>query len=78
MLSGIFNGIVSFFEFIGNLIDFVINTITSTIEFIAMIPSLLSNISAGSSHLPTVVIPFFAMSITITIVYLVLGRSNNT
>lgn len=74
----IIDAIGDFFEMIGNLLNFLWDSITGTIKFIGMLPSLLSNLTLAGSYLPAIVLPFFTMSITVTVIYLIVGRSNNT
>lgn len=63
---------------IGSLIQFVFNMVTSLIDFVLSIPKFVTTLVTASSNLPTIVIPFFMASISITVVFLLIGRQNNT
>lgn len=63
---------------IGSLIQFVFNMVTSLIDFVLSIPKFVTTLVTASSNLPSIVIPFFMASVSITVVFLLIGRQNNT
>ena len=63
---------------IGSLIQFIFNMVTSLIDFVLSIPKFVTTLVTASSNLPSIVIPFFMASISITVVFLLIGRQNNT
>ena len=63
---------------IGSLIQFVFDMVTSLIDFVLSIPKFVTTLVTASSNLPTIVIPFFMASVSITVVFLLIGRQNNT
>lgn len=63
---------------IGSLIQFVFDMVTSLIDFVLSIPKFVTTLVTASSNLPSIVIPFFMASISITVVFLLIGRQNNT
>lgn len=73
--------IINFFQWIADLIqtliDFVVNVVTSLIEFIGMLPAIVSFTFGSVGYLPSVVTTFAFVSITVAITLLILGRSNN-
>ena len=77
-MFSIFNAISDFFSMIGSLIQFIFNMVTSLIDFVLSIPKFVTTLVTASSNLPSIVIPFFMASISITVVFLLIGRQNNT
>lgn|GEM_PF-4219511 len=75
------DSIINFFQWIADLIqtiiDFFVNLITSLIEFISMLPAIVTFTFGSISYLPEVVFIFATVSITVAITLLILGRSNN-
>ena len=63
---------------IGSLIQFVFDMVTSLIDFVLSIPKFVTTLVTASSNLPSIVIPFFMASVSITVVFLLIGRQNNT
>ena len=63
---------------IGSLIQFIFNMVTSLIDFVLSIPKFVTTLVTASSNLPSIVIPFFMASVSITVVFLLIGRQNNT
>ena len=73
--------IISFFQWIadlfGILFDFVVNFLESIINFFKIIPTVLTFITASIGYLPSAVMIYATVAVTVAIVLLVLGRSNN-
>lgn len=76
MLEGIFG----FFEWLSTLfqiiIDFITNLIENIIAFFQLIPSVLVFIGSAISYLPDSIFIFAGVGITVSIMYLVLGRDD--
>ena len=75
MLEGIFE----FVQWLGTIIEtvfnFFANILTSFISFFKIIPTIFITSSIG--YLPSMVMVFATVSITVAIIFLVLGRNNN-
>ena len=65
----------SIVDTITSLIGFVIHSVESLINLIAHIPSYVSFLTVSVGYLPTIVMPFCIASVSIYVVYLVLGRN---
>lgn len=74
------DAILGFFEWIATLFqilfDFVTNLITNLIAFISMIPQVLVFIGSAISYLPTSIMAFATIGITVSVMYLILGRDD--
>lgn len=73
--------IINFFQWIADLIetgiDLVTNFFTSLYNFFKIIPTVLTFVRSSIAYLPDIVMAFALISITVAIVLLILGRSNN-
>lgn len=65
----------SIVDTITSLVSFVIHTIDSMLNLIAHIPSYVSFLTVSIGYLPTIIMPFAIASISIYVVYLILGRN---
>lgn len=76
-----FTWLQDFFTWIGTVIEslfsFVTNMVSGLLDLFASIPIILTFLTSSVGHLPEIVLPFAAASITISVVLLVAGRSNN-
>lgn len=66
-LKSILAAITTAFDFLGYLI-------TGLVQLFAMIPSAFTMINYSLGFLPTVLLAFASVAITISIVYLIIGR----
>lgn len=66
-LKSILSAITTVFDFLGYLI-------TGLVQLFAMIPSAFTMINYSLGFLPTVLLAFASVAITISIVYLIIGR----
>ena len=66
-LKSILSAITTAFDFLGYLI-------TGLVQLFAMIPSAFAMINYSLGFLPTVLLAFASVAITISIVYLIIGR----
>lgn len=72
------NYIIDFLKELGNffqtLIDMVVNLIQQLITFVMLIPVGVNMLITSVGYLPSILIIFATLSITISVIYLVLGR----
>lgn len=62
-------------DLINSLIMFILTALQSLVYLITRIPSYITFLSAGISLMPTVLIPFMLASVSIFVIYLILGRT---
>lgn len=72
------NYIIDFLKELGSffqtLIDMVVNLIQQLITFVMLIPVGVNMLVTSVGYLPSILIVFATLSITISVIYLVLGR----
>ena len=61
-------------EFFQTLIDIVVNFIQQLITFVMLIPVGVNMLVTSVGYLPSILIIFATLSITISVIYLILGR----
>lgn len=61
----------SFFQ---TLIDMVVNLIQQLLTFVMLIPVGVNMLITSVGYLPSILIVFATLSITVSVIYLVLGR----
>lgn len=59
------------------LLSLVNNLLQSLSLLLVQIPRLLAYIFAGAAHLPNFVAPFFYILISVSVIYLILGRKGD-
>lgn len=64
----------SVLDFFGTILDFVEYLVTGLVQLIAMIPSAFTMLTYSIGYLPSVLLAFAAVAITLSIVFLILGR----
>lgn len=64
----------SVLDFFGTILDFVEYLVTGLVQLIAMIPSAFVMLTYSIGYLPSVLLAFAAVAITLSIVFLILGR----
>ena len=64
----------SVLDFFGTILDFVEYLVTGLVQLIAMIPSAFAMLTYSIGYLPSVLLAFAAVAITLSIVILILGR----
>lgn len=64
----------SVLDFFGTLLNFVEYLITGLVQLITMIPSAFAMLTYSIGYLPSVLLAFAAVAITLSIVFLILGR----
>lgn len=61
-------------DFLGTVLDFIEYLVSGLVQLLAMIPSAFSMLTYSIGYLPTVLLAFAAVAITLSIVFLILGR----
>lgn len=61
-------------DFLGTVLDFIEYLVTGLVQLFVMIPSAFAMLTYSIGYLPTVLLAFAAVAITISIVFLILGR----
>lgn len=64
----------SVLDFFGTILDFVEYLVTGLVQLIVMIPSAFAMLTYSIGYLPSVLLAFAAVAITLSIVFLILGR----
>ncbi len=64
----------SVLDFFGTILDFVEYLVTGLVQLLAMIPSAFAMLTYSIGYLPSVLLAFAAVAITLSIVFLILGR----
>lgn len=74
-LTNFAQSIVDMFVSIGQLVG---NLIGGLFDFLKVLPNVITMLSGSIANLPDIVLPFATISITVAIVLLIIGRSNNS
>lgn len=64
----------SVLDFFGTILHFVEYLVTGLVQLIAMIPSAFTMLTYSIGYLPSVLLAFAAVAITLSIVFLIMGR----
>lgn len=64
----------SVLDFFGTILDFVEYLVSGLVQLIALIPSAFAMLTYSIGYLPSVLLAFAAVAITLSIVFLILGR----
>ena len=67
----LFKGI---FTMLQGVLNLLVTAFNGLINIVKMLPSLITDMSLAVGLLPTVLVTFFSISLTVTIIYLILGR----
>ena len=59
-----------------SLLEFVWTIIEGTLQLISLIPSATKTLTDGLTHLPTLLVGFATATITVSIIFIILGRSS--
>lgn len=77
-----FDWIAEFLTSLGStitgLVNLIWNLLGGLVDFLKVLPTVITMLTNSIGNLPDIVLPFATMSITIAVVLLVLGRSNDT
>lgn len=71
-MAGALNGIL---EFLGAAVALIINLVGGTLQLLEMLPHALAMLTYSLAMIPTPLFAFFYASITVAVVYLIIGRS---
>ncbi len=74
-LSTAFQSIIDMIVSVGRLLW---NLVGGLVDFLKVLPSVVSMLTSSVANLPDIILPFATVSITVAVVLLVLGRSNNS
>lgn len=61
-------------SFIGMLIDFIVQIITGLIQLLKLIPSMVYMLTQSLGLLPTFLVGFATVSITVSVIFIIVGR----
>ena len=77
MLQWFQNFFVSIASTIESLISLVFSLIQSLFDLIKMLPTMITITTSAIGFLPDMVMLFATLSITVSVIYLMVGRNNN-
>lgn len=60
--------------FIGSLIDLVVKIVTGLVQLLQMIPSMSQTLTGSLSLLPSILVAFASVTITVAVIFIILGR----
>lgn len=60
--------------FIGSLIDLVVKIVTGLVQLLQMIPSMVQTLNGSLSLLPSILVAFASVTITVAVIFIILGR----
>lgn len=73
-MLGIFDAIKGFFEFIVSIVEFLFGLIKDLVYVVRMIGKAAISIPTYIGFLPTVLISLFLVSVSVVIIYKIVGR----
>ena len=68
------NALKSIMDFFGTILDMVKYLVSGLVQLFALIPQAFAMLTYSIGFLPSVLLAFAAVAITISIVYLIVGR----
>lgn len=68
------NALKSIMDFFGTILDMVKYLVTGLVQLFALIPQAFAMLTYSIGFLPSVLLAFASVAITISIVYLIVGR----
>lgn len=68
------NALKSIMDFFGTILDMVKYLVTGLVQLFALIPQAFAMLTYSIGFLPSVLLAFAAVAITISIIYLIVGR----
>lgn len=60
--------------FIGSLIDLVVKIVIGLVQLLQMIPSMVQTLNGSLSLLPSILVAFASVTITVAVIFIILGR----
>ncbi len=73
-MEWIINFFQSIWEMVSGVANFLVTMVTGLLDLFKMLPDLIADMTTAVGFLPAVLTTFFAISLTVTIVFLVAGR----
>ena len=61
-------------NFIGMIIDFVVQLVTGIIQLLALIPKMVETLTASLGLLPSLLVGFAGVTITVAVIFIIVGR----
>lgn len=74
--AGIFDFFKQIADFIGSLIQFVVQMVDGLIRLLALIPKCVTLLTDSIGALPTLLIAFASVTITVSVIFIILGREH--
>ena len=68
------NALKSIMDFFGTILDMVKYLVTGLVQLFLLIPQAFSMLTYSIGFLPSVLLAFAAVAITLSIIYLIVGR----
>lgn len=68
------NALQSIMDFFGTILDMVKYLVTGLVQLFALIPQAFAMLTYSIGFLPSVLLAFAAVAITLSIIYLIVGR----
>lgn len=68
------NALKSIMDFFGTLLDMVKYLVTGLVQLFVLIPQAFAMLTYSIGFLPSVLLAFAAVAITLSIIYLIVGR----
>lgn len=68
------NALKSIMDFFGTILDMVKYLVTGLVQLFALIPQAFAMLTYSIGFLPSVLLAFAAVAITLSIIYLIVGR----
>lgn len=59
---------------LSGVVNFVVTLVSGLLTLIKMLPSLIADMTSAVGFLPTVLVTFFGVSVTVTVIFLIAGR----
>lgn len=75
MFQSIVNFIQSVWDILQAIVSFVVSTIQGLITMITSLPQILATATSAIGYLPSILSAFATLTITISIIYLIIGRN---
>lgn len=66
----------SLVDAVSTIFQLIINAISSLVLIISHIPTYLSFLATGIAYLPAIFLPFISVTISLWVIYFVLGREH--
>lgn len=75
-MTWIINFIKDFAQTISGIVNFAVTLVQGLLTLIGMLPSLIADMTTAVGFLPTILVTFFGVSVTVTVVFLIAGRGH--